>query len=492
MSSWDHFKKHTQELQDIRGALGILGWDQRTFMPPNGALLRSSQSSTLSAIYHRLLTNKDYGEGLNELSQDPTLEPLKKRAIEVALQQYNRAVMIPTELVKAISVEQTKGHQQWMAAREENNYALFASNLAVLIDLSKELVSCLDREESTYDTLLDEYDQGMTTSMLKPMFSELKESLSELVGEAAQKPQPPLIDTEFSMDELNRLNLRVINDMGFDLDSGRLDLSEHPFTMGLGPKDVRLTTHNHPTDIMGTLSGTIHECGHGMYEQGLPLDLAPMGLCTAAGCGIHESQSRFWENIIGNSMSFFNYLSPVIKSETGKYLSPQRLYNHANRVEPSLIRIYSDETTYNLHIVIRFELELALFEGRLSPKDAEGAWADAYEKYLRIRPQNAKDGILQDMHWSAAYFGYFPSYTLGNLFSASFKVAVEKDNPNMWTEVENGDFKAILTWLRKNVHEKGFMESQEQIVEKAVGKQNYVRNLISHLRERNEQVRFPE
>ncbi|MGC6510209.1 MAG: carboxypeptidase M32 [Myxococcota bacterium] len=490
MSRWEHFESHLNLLHNLQGAAGVLAWDQRTYMPPQGAGMRAAQSATLSGLYHKTLIDKNYGEVLHKLNDDNTINSSQERAVAVALRNYNKATKLPTEFVERFSGAKSAAHQAWVQAKTEDNFAAFAPHLRTLVDLSKTQAELLGGSDSLYDTLLDEYDQGMTVSFLKPMFQELGDGLSELVLGASQKEQPPLVTTEFTTEELNRLNHRVIQDLGFDMTKGRLDESEHPFTLGIGPDDVRLTTHNHTKDLLGTLSGTIHECGHGMYEQGLPNHLRKLGLCHAAGCGIHESQSRFWENIIGSSMSFFQYLAPIIAEETGKMIDPQKLYNAANRVVPSLIRIYADETTYNLHIIIRFQLELALFSGELEPEDAEGAWADAYEQYLGIRPPNAQQGVLQDVHWSSAYFGYFPSYTLGNLFAASFKTVMNTDLPEMWKQVEKGQFSEILGWLRSRVHEQGFLTTQDKIVHAAVGEQNHVGNLLTHLKSRQEQIFF--
>ena len=490
MSHWNDFERHINLLQNIQGAAGVLAWDQRTYMPPQGAAMRAAQSATLSGLYHKTLIDPAYGATLQALQEDVGLDATQQRAAAVALRDYGRATKLPTAFVEQFSAAKSAAHQAWVKAKTEDDFASFAPHLRSLVDMSKEQAAYLGGENAVYDTLLDEYDQGMTVSFLEPMFKELGAGLSELVQDAAQKEQPPLITTEFTDDELTRLNTRVIQDLGFDLNKGRLDESEHPFTLGIGPDDVRLTTHNHATDLLGTLSGTIHECGHGMYEQGLPLSLRPVGLCHAAGCGIHESQSRFWENIIGSSMPFFRYLERVLTEETGKNIAAQRMYNASNRVVPSLIRIYADETTYNLHIIIRFQLELALFSGELEPEDAAEAWAEAYHKYLGIRPPSPQNGVLQDVHWSSAYFGYFPSYTLGNLFAASFKSVMQNELPQMWTQVEAGDFSEILAWLRTKVHEQGFLTTQDQIVEAAVGPQNHVANLLAHLKERQKQIQM--
>jgi len=278
---------------------------------------------------------------------------------------------------------------------------------------------------------------------------------------------------------------RVLETMGFRPADGRLDEAQHPFTVGIGPHDVRLTTHYYTDDLLGTLGGTIHEGGHGLYEQGLPMAWARTGLATAASFGLHESQSRFWENAIGRSLPFFRWLEPLLKAEWPALdITAEQLYGAANRVQPDLIRIKADEATYNLHIIVRFQLETALLEGRLQVAELPDAWNDAYERIVTVRPTDVVDGVLQDVHWASGLFGYFPSYTMGNLYAASFRRQMELDVPEMWTLVERGDFAPILGWMRQKVHERGHIVDAPQIVRDAVGDRDPVADLVDHLRER--------
>jgi carboxypeptidase Taq len=273
--------------------------------------------------------------------------------------------------------------------------------------------------------------------------------------------------------------------MGFRFEDGRLDDAQHPFTCGLHPQDVRLTTHLYCDDLLGTLGGTIHEGGHGLYEQGLPTAWAGTGLRAAAGAGMHESQSRFWENVIGRSEAFFQWFAPILDDELGGGgPSAAALYAAANRVEPSFIRVHADETTYNVHILLRFELEVALFEGQLSVADLPEAWNAGMVRLLGIRPPDLNQGVLQDVHWSSGLFGYFPSYTLGNLYAASFRAALETELPSVWELVARGEFAPVLAWLREKVHVHGSRLDAPALFVAAVGDRDPVADLEAHLRQR--------
>ena len=277
--------------------------------------------------------------------------------------------------------------------------------------------------------------------------------------------------------------------LGFRATDGRLDEAEHPFTLGLSPGDVRLTTHYHTDNLLGTLSGTIHETGHGLYEQGLP---RRPGTLTdkAVGMGIHESQSRFWENTIGRSLPFCRWLSRQLAAQlSGPVPSPERLFGAANRVQPSLIRIMADETTYNLHIIVRFQLELALIQGTLEAADLPDAWADAYDRTLGVRPADLRTGVLQDVHWCSGLFGYFPSYTLGNLYASSFRYALEDAVPDLWSQIEAGDFAPTLAWLRTHIHSAGSLKDTPDLLADVIGTdRDPVADLVRHLSERHAQV----
>jgi carboxypeptidase Taq len=313
-------------------------------------------------------------------------------------------------------------------------------------------------------------------------FERLRTGLSALLRAIAARP--PIPPRPVALDSARQVPLHkeITAALGYDYAAGRLDFAEHPFSISLGAGDVRITTHLHDDDLLGGLSGSVHEAGHAMYEQGLPRDKVGSGIEGAASMGMHESQSRFWENWIGRSRPFLGWLAGRLAvSAPELHADADALYREANRVSPGLIRIYADEVTYNLHIIVRFELELALFEGRLAVRDLPVAWREKYREYLGIEPKTDREGVLQDVHWSGAAFGYFPSYTLGNLYAASIARAVEAAVPDLWAGVAAGQFAPILGWLRENLHRHGHVWDAPELVRRAVGERDAVQDLLDHL-----------
>ena len=483
---WSKLQERLREQDALLEAMGILEWDHQTHMPPGGAVGRGRQMGTLAAIKHRRLADPVVGEWLDQLSENT--DPLVSASVRNTRRAYTRATAIPAALVSAFSTATTEGHAAWMTARKANDFALFVPALEKLIGLLRQQVACLGTAEHPYDLLLSEYDPGSTVASLRPMFSRLSGELAGVIDTAIARARPPALDIHIPLAPMKAINLRVVEALGFAMDRGRLDEAEHPFTLGVTPGDVRLTTHYHLDNLLGTLSGTIHETGHGLYEQGLP---EQPGTWTdqAAGMGLHESQSRFWENCIGRSLPFCRWLVGILDAEhPGHGLTPEAIFGAANRVSRSLVRITSDESTYNLHILVRFELELALLTGELAVADLPGAWDAAYERIVGIRPDNHRNGVLQDVHWSAGLFGYFPSYTIGNLYAASFRYTIEEAIPDLWQQVEAGEFSAVLAWLRENIHSHGHLQDAPQIFAAAVGDRDPVADLIAHLNQRQEQV----
>ncbi|MEC7946154.1 MAG: carboxypeptidase M32 [Myxococcota bacterium] len=352
---------------------------------------------------------------------------------------------------------------------------------------ARETAMAVGYADHLYDALLEQYDPGSTIGQLDPMVGRLEALLVPFVQATRGRPGPrPLKGLHVPADALRVINRRVIEALGFRPDDGRLDELQHPFTVGIGPHDVRLTTHLYEDDLLATLGGTIHECGHGLYEKGIPDDLRGTGLAEAPGMGMHESQSRFWENMIGRSEAFCRWLVPILEAAHPSIgLTPTQLYAASNRVEPSLIRIKADEATYNLRILIRYQLETALLTGDLAVADLEAAWGDAHERSLGLRPASPNEGVLQDVHWSNGCFGYFPSYTIGNLYAASFRARLEEDLPSLWSHVEAGHFAAILSWLRQRVHRRGSGVDGPQLFADAVGDRDSVLDLMTHFRRRH-------
>ncbi len=462
---------------DMQAAAALLAWDQEVYMPPKGAQARGEQLATLSAMAHRLFTGDEMGALIASLQeQKDSLDDDMACLLRETTYDYERARKLPESFVQRFAQEQSKAYEAWVKARECSEYALFAPHLETLLSLSQEKAEYLGYEDSPYDALLEDYERGTTTAQLKTLFSTLAERQRVLVSRiTASSNQPDLkwLDQEWDEGKQWDLSLQMLRDMGFDFEAGRQDRAVHPFTTNFDRRDVRVTTRTHPRELFSCLSSSIHEGGHALYEQGfLEKDRRTL-LAQAPSLGIHESQSRMWENMIGRSLPFWKHYTPQLQMAFGDSLrdvTPEQIYHAINYVQPSLIRVEADECTYNLHIMVRFEIEVALVEGDLTVADVPAAWNEKIKSYLGLTVPDDAQGCLQDIHWAHGCLGYFPTYALGNLYAAQLFEQLEADFPEVWMNVAQGDFSAILNWLRPRVHELGRRQSASEIVESATGK----------------------
>ena len=483
-AAWELMRGRVGELEALDEVAQLLEWDQQTMMPAGGASHRGKHLAAISGLQHARVAEPVVGEWLGTLSDSS--DPVHQAAVRNLRRLHERAVRVPVNLVQRIAEASNTGFVAWLEAKQSNDFSIFQPALETLLALRKEEVAHLGPADHPYDHLLDVYDPGSTTAELRPMFARLSEALSSFIFEVSDKEGPAPLTASFDVQGQARLSQQILDRIGFRTQDGRLDVAAHPFTVAMGTSDVRLTTRYHPDEILSGLGSTIHEAGHGMYEQGLPVKWASTGLAQAAGMGMHESQSRFWENVIGRSLPFFQWLAPMMNEIwPGQAVSAQALYGAANRVQPSLIRVEADEATYNLHIVIRFELEIALLSGELEVRDLPEAWNAAYQRVLGVHATGAAQGVLQDVHWSNGLFGYFPSYTIGNLYASSFRFEMEADLPEMWTQVAQGQFEDVLAWLRAKVHDQGHSLDAPDIFRQAVGERDPVADLMAHLRGRH-------
>ncbi|MCB9763710.1 MAG: carboxypeptidase M32 [Alphaproteobacteria bacterium] len=486
--AWNEVARRANEQRDLQGLMAVAQWDQQVMLPPAGAAARGRQLAAISGIRHERLTDPRLGALLEQLAEG-TEDPVRDASVRLFLKEHRQAVRTPSRLVRAFAEARARAHATWMEARAARDFTPFAPSLTELVGLIRETVDARrePHHADPYDVLLDEYDPGSTVAALDPMFARLSAELGAFLDTLRDRPHPPGFDGAWPVPAQRALNEAVVQALGFDLTRrGRMDHAEHPFTVGVAPDDVRLTTHLYPDALLSGLSGTIHETGHGLYEQGLPKDWYGLPVGAPASFGLHESQSRFWENVIGRSLPFFRWLQGPLQEHLGGDIpSPEQLYAAANRVERSLIRIFADEVTYNLHIVVRYQLERALLSGALTVADLPDAWDDGYEAVLGVRADNPTDGVLQDVHWSAGLFAYFPSYTLGNLYAASILARLEEDLPDLWTRVEAGDFTPILGWLRAHIHSKGHLVHAPAILQDALGERDHVADLMAYIRGRH-------
>jgi len=480
-SAWASLHAYTRELSDLESLLGLLEWDQQVNMPPAGGAARARQIAMISKLHHARLVDDRLGDLLDRACNSD-LTPDQTGALANLRRDRARAIRVPSELVAALSSAQAEGFQAWLQAKSTNDFASFQPALERIFSLKREEAAAIDSDRHPYDVLLEGFDPGTTLASLRPMFSRLAEGLQPLIDAVRDRPVPRLPEGPFDLAAQEALHREVIAAMGFDSHSGRLDASEHPFTVGINGGDTRITTHLYPDDLLTGLGGTMHEAGHGLYEQGLlKLDQEGTSLDRAAGLGLHESQSRFWENHVGRSAGFMRWLAPHLSRHLGQAFDADTLYRAANPIEPSLIRIFADEVTYNLHIIARFQLEVAMLEGDLAVADLPDAWNAKYQDLLGITPPDDASGCLQDVHWGSGAVAYFPSYTLGNLFAASLWAQLQQDRPALDEELAVGDVSGVLAWLRDRVHRHGQARPAVDIVRGAVGDRDGVANLLDHV-----------
>lgn len=482
------FLSRMHELKDLGGVLGVLSWDQETYMPPKAAECRAQQLGTMQGLYHERLTAPELGHALAALGARPDLTPDLTAMVRNVRWERDRAMRVPARLVKELAERQSLAVEAWRGARVRKDFALFRPHLEALVALRREQADALGHEGERYDALLEAYEPGMRVERLAPLLERVRESLVPLVRAivgSGRRPANPLAGCSFDPARQWDFTLRVLRDMGFDLEAGRQDRSTHPFTGGGGhPSDVRLTTRLLADNPISGLMSTIHEAGHGLYEQGFAAGDARTYLAQAPSFGLHESQSRFWENLIGRSRPFWAHYLPQVRAVfplelQGVELGP--FYAWLNGVEPSLIRVEADEVTYNLHILVRFEVELALMRGELEPRDLPEAWNARMRDYLGVVPRDDAEGVMQDIHWAWGEFGYFPTYTLGNLYSAMLLEALLRDVPTLWESVARGDLRPARDWLRTRIHLAGYRLPAEDLVEQVTGSRLDERPFLRYL-----------
>ena len=471
-------KERLHEVSHLYAILRLMEWDQEVNMPPKGADARATATSYLSTIAHNKFVALDDDGLLSKLKKDFDQGKLKgDESVIVAevWRDYSREKKIPAEFVKEASEVYAKSQTVWIEARKKNNFALWQPWLEKVVKLKQQEAKFVGYQTTAYDALLDSYEPGLTTTEATKVLSDLKDFLIPFLQEI--KKSKLKIDLKrtwgkFPLDKQIAFNEFVAHKLGFDPEGGRLDKSVHPFSTNFHPSDIRMTTRYEEKDVLYSIGSTIHETGHSLYEQNLPAEHFGTPLAEAISLGIHESQSRLWENNIGKSLSFWQYFYPRLQKEFPtpfKKLPLPEFYQIINKVTPSLIRTEADEMTYNLHIILRFELERDLINGKIKVKDLPKLWANKMQGYLGIKVPKDSLGVLQDVHWSAGLIGYFPTYSLGNLYAAQFFAKMKKDLPNLEQKIKQGDFSTINNWLKKNIHQHGKTYRAQDLVKKVTG-----------------------
>lgn len=470
-------KERFAAISDVNAAAALLMWDQETHMPPASVPLRSEQLATLSRISHEMLASEGMGELLASLNGDLSPDSEEAAMTRVAKRNYDRATKLPSKLVSDISRATSLAQPAWQKAREDADWPTFAPHLEKIISLQRETAEHLGYEDHPYDALLDLYETGARKAKLEVMFEELKDGIVPLLKKiTASSPADRSAPLTGDFDEVKQeeFGKAVLRDIGYDWGRGRQDRVVHAFCTNIGsPEDVRITTNFSPTKIDHALFTSMHEGGHAMYEQGVKSEYSRTPLSGGTSMGIHESQSRLWENLVGRSRGFWSHYYPKLQKTFPEALGDvglEEFYRAINEVEPGFIRIYADELTYNLHVLLRFEMEVALLEGKLSVEEIPSAWNEKMGEYLGLTPANDSEGALQDVHWSMGLFGYFPAYSMGNVLSVQFYEAATKAHPEIPDETANGKFDTLRNWLTENIYRHGSRFDPDEIVERATGK----------------------
>jgi carboxypeptidase Taq len=483
----------SREIHLIDASMAMLDWDQKTYIPRGGTENRGNQLALLAGISHQKSTAPEIGDLLKQLEGSPLTadaDSFEAANIREIKHSYDKLVKVPQSLVEELTKVTTVAHGVWADARKKSDFSIFFPYLEKIIKLKQQQAEAVGYKKHPYDALLDDFEPGSTIEKVAKIFADFRDELVGLVKAIAgskKQPDATIMSRNYPVDRQDSFGREASAAIGYDYDNGRLDVTIHPFCTGIGPGDVRITTRYNPNHFGQALFGILHESGHGIYEQGLD----PKRFGTPGGdsvsLGIHESQSRMFENMVGRSKAFWKHFFPKAQKAFPEALGKVKMddFHFAiNEVKPSFIRVEADEVTYNLHILVRFEIEQAFFSGDLAPKDIPGAWNDKFKSYLGIVPPNDAQGCLQDVHWSAGYIGYFPTYSLGNLYAAQFFHQAQKELGNLNAHFAKGEFGLLKKWLNEKIHILGQRYRAEKLAEVITGEPLSHRYLMDYLKKK--------
>ncbi|HEY5318593.1 MAG TPA: carboxypeptidase M32 [Solirubrobacteraceae bacterium] len=484
-------RRHLAELTDLRNTVQLLQWDQQTMMPPRGAEPRADEIGTVQRILHDRFVSARTGRLLDDAEDECSGLPAdsdEARLISTVRRRWEKARRVPSDLAAELARAASVGQEAWVGARAHSDFATFLPHLRKGLELKRRYIECFEGYDSPYDVLLDDFEPGMRSAEVTALFAELKAELVPLIAAVSER-QDAVDDSclhgTFPLGDQRRLVLDVVTRMGFDPASWRLDDTVHPFATSLGSSDVRITTRWDETFLPMGLYSAMHECGHGLYEAGIDPTLRRTPLGSGEALGLHESQSRMWENMVGRGRPFADYLAPRISELFGGSLSglePEAFYRAVNRVHPTFIRVEADEATYGLHIILRFELEQDMIDGRIAVEDLPEVWNERFLSYFGLEVPDDARGVLQDVHWAAGLIGYFPTYALGNLVAGQLWDRVRVDLPDLDAQVSTGELIALREWLREHVHRHGSKWGAGEVLERVTGAPIAVAPFMAYLR----------
>ena len=487
---YEIYVRHMRKLADVENAIGVLSWDKEVNLPTNGARFRAQQVATLSGIAHEIFTEPGFGDLLQSLNENgKELTERQSTNIKKTWKDFQRLKKLDKDFVVKKSELISKSYHAWLKSRAVNSFAGFKAPLSDLIHLKREEAERLGFENHPYDALMEEFEPGCRCAELDVLFRDVREELVQFVQEIREKPQVEdgFLRQHFPQQKQWDFGIEMLKRIAYDFESGRQDISPHPFTINFSPQDVRVTTRIDENNFGSMTWSCIHEGGHALYEQGLSTEEYGLPLGRYLSLGFHESQSRLWENNVGRSMAFWRANYPLAQEYFPAQLkstSLKQFHQGINKINPSLIRVESDELHYHFHILIRYELEKALIEGSIDPNDLIEAWNSKYKEYLGLDVPDDNSGILQDIHWAHGSFGYFPTYSLGSFYAAQFFHQATVDIPNLVTTIENGDTSLLLNWLREKIHQHGRFYTADALCTKITGEPLNFKYFMNYAREK--------
>lgn len=488
-TNYERYTAQMRKIADISYSIALLNWDQETYMPKRGAQMRSQQIATLSGIVHEEFTDTRFGALLKRLVNQKSLTAAQRKNVNVTYDDYQKATLFSKDFVMKKSMAVSAAFQGWIKAREANDFGIYIEPLEKLVAIKREEAKKLGKAEHIYDNLLNQYEPGLTVAKCDEVFNGLKKPLKKLIKKVLKKKSAnnKFLFKKFDKDKQWNLGIYILDKIGYDFDRGRQDISAHPFTTNFSSDDVRVTTRIDEQDFSSMLWSCIHEGGHALYEQGLPIDQYGLPTGGYISLAMHESQSRLWENNVGRSKPFWKKHYKMVQKifpKQFKGVDLDKFYKAINTIAPNLIRTEADELHYHYHVLIRYEIEKALIEGSLEVKDLKKIWNKKYKEYLGVAPKDDATGVLQDIHWSHGSFGYFPTYSLGSFYAAQLFAQASKDIPKLEKQIAIGNTQVLLDWLREKIHRHGRRYEAEELCEMITGEPLNVQYFLDYAEEK--------